>query len=158
MTVWLLGVLGTGVLGAVINHLTSGTRMHGVVRTACVYAFVLAVIFPVPMLIAGDFGALSCDYGDTEYDKEIADATDEAYFSLAAQALDAELAANGYDTESVVEGTVYAEKATVTRITVMLYGEFADSSAEIVRVGRIAADYFGTDISAVYVYVGKNKE
>ena len=151
MTVWLMSVLGTGILGAVINHLTAGTRMHGAVRTACVYAFVLAVIFPVPMIISGD-------YGDSAYDEDIADITDEAYFALAAEALDAELAAHGYDTSSVVEGTVYADKATVTRVVVTLYGEFADSSSEIVRVGALVSEYFGTDISAVYVYVGKDKE
>ena len=158
MTVWLMSVLGTGILGAVINHLTAGTRMHGAVRTACVYAFVLAVIFPVPMIISGNYDALSCDYGDSTYDEDIADVTDEAYFALAAEALDAELAAHGYDTSSVVEGTVYADKATVTRVVVTLYGEFADSSSEIVRVGALVSEYFGTDISAVYVYVGENKE
>ena len=153
MTAWILGVLGTGVRGAVIVRLTDGTRAHKAVRTACIYAFVLALIFPVPMLINGEWSALSCDFGETEYDDGIADVTDEAYFALVAEAVDAELDTCGYDTDSEVTGTVYSDSAAVSRVDVTLYGEFADSSSEIVRIKEIVSEYLETDISIVYVYV-----
>lgn len=158
ITAWILGVLGTGVAGAVVNRLAAGTRMHSVIKTACVYAFVLAVIFPVPLILSGDWELSSCGYDGTEYDENISAVTDEAYFALAAEALGEELAAEGYDVDVRIEGTVFSDSAKVEKVIVTLYGEFADSSSEVVRIKQLSAEYLETDISSVYVYVGKSEE
>ena len=153
MTAWILGVLGSGVLGAVVSHLTSGTRVHKAVKTACIYVFILAVIFPVPVLASGEWKALSCDFENVEYDEKIADVTDEAYFSLVSEALDGELSGSGYDTETVIQGTVYSSNAIIDSVTITVFGEYADSSAEILRIKDIAAEYLEIDLSLIYVYV-----
>ena len=158
MTAWILGVLGTGVIGAVVSGLTANTRVHKIVRTACVYAFVLAVIFPLPGLISGDWQALSCDGAENNgYDAGIVEVTDEAYFSLVSEALEEELKKSGYDTECLVTGTVFADKAEAESVTIKLYGEFSDSSSERVRVASLAAAYLETDVSLLSVYVGDDQ-
>ncbi len=154
MTAWILSILGTGVIGALIDHLTSGTKAHKAVKTACIYAFVLAVIFPVPMIISGNFESLSCNFdGDVVYDDQIADITDDAYFSLVSEALDTELKNNGYDTKSEAEGTIYSSIVTLTRVNIFLYGEFADSSSEILRIKKLASEYLDTSAELIYVYL-----
>lgn len=155
MAVWLLSVLGTGITGALVTHLTSKLRMHAIVRTACVYAFILSVVLPLPVMLSGEADAGSCGTAgfETEYDEGIADVTDAAYFSLVAEALDNELSASGYDTQSVIEGSVFGEKAVVEKITITVSGEFPDSSVVILRIKELAAEYLETDGAVIDVYV-----
>ncbi len=155
MTVWLLSVLGTGIIGMLVTHLTSKLRMHALVRTACVYVFILSVVLPLPVILSGetDFGSCGSGGFDTEYDEGIADVTDSAYFALVAEALDKHLEDAGYDTSSDIKGSVFGEKAVVEQVTVKVKGEFPDSSVVILRIKELASEYLETDRAVIDVYV-----
>lgn len=155
MTVWLLSVLGTGVVGALITHLTNKLRMHALIRTASIYAFILSIVLPLPVIVSGGIDMDSCRPSgfETEYDKGIADVTDAAYFSLVAEALDQELSKAGYDSQSTVVGSIFGEKATVEKVDIKIKGEFSDSSVIILRIKELAAEYLETDKAVIDVYV-----
>ena len=74
MTAWLLSVAGVGILGVLVSVLTNKTRLHKVVRTACTYAFLLVLVFPLPSLITS-VGSGSCGIFDEAptYDEEVLD-------------------------------------------------------------------------------------
>ena len=155
MTAWLLSVLGAGIIGALVTHLTSKLRMHSLIRTASVYVFILSIVLPLPVVLNGGFDSGSCGESgfDAEYDEGIADVTDAAYFSLVAEALDAELAEAGYDSHSTVTGSIFGDRATVERVDIKIKGEFPDSSTVILRIKEFASEYLETDKAVIDVYV-----
>ena len=158
MTAWILSVLGTGLLGVIFQHLTAKTRLHHVVRTACIYVFILVVILPLPAIFSGGIDMESCDIGGNgaDFDENVMETTDRAYFTLVEQALDKYLSDSGYETDSYIEGSVFSEKITVKKVTIEVIGEFSDSSVVTVSVREIAADYLEIEKSAISVYVGKS--
>ena len=107
---------------------------------------------PNPQVILGS-KSVKNDMTGVVYDDQIADITDDAYFSLVSEALDTELKNNGYDTKSEAEGTIYSSTVTLTRVNIFLYGEFADSSSEILRIKKLASEYLDTSAELIYVYL-----
>lgn len=157
MTAWLLSVAGAGILGVIISYLTSKTRLHSVIKTACTYVFLLVLVFPLPALIAGGTGdGSSCGIFDSEieYDDDILDTTNEAYFSIVSGRLKRTLKEDGYEVDVTVKGSIAGDKATVSEVLIVLHGEFADSSTAALKVGALAADYLLADISVVKVQIG----
>lgn len=159
MTVWLLSVAGTGILGVLIGHLTSKTRMHSVIKTACTYVFLLVLIFPIPTLITNGIDMSSCSIfgGDFSYNEDVFDKTSEAYFSIVKTEIERQAQERGYEIECEINGTLDEEKITVHEVIVILKGEFADSSAAILDVKAMIADYLEVEQSIVRVQVEQVK-
>lgn len=151
MTAWLLSVAGTGILGVLIGHLTSKTRMHTVIKTACTYVFLLVLIFPLPTLITNGMDMSSCSIFGTDfsYNEDVFDKTGGAYFSVVKVELERQAKERGYDIECEIKGRVDNEKVTVESVNVTLKGEFADSSAAALEVIAFVADCLEVDQSIV---------
>ena len=156
MTAWLLSVVGAGIIGVLVEQLTSRTRLHKVIKTACTYVFLLVLIFPLPSLVQNGVDMESCGISGSEitYDEDILDVTDGAYFSLVASALGSAIAAEGYDADCEVTGSASGDTVIVDGVTITLRGEFTDSSAAVLRVKSLAADYLGIEQPKVQVILG----
>ena len=118
--------------------------------------FLLVLIFPLPSLVQTGVDMESCGISGSEitYDEDILDVTDGAYFSLVASALGSAIAAEGYDADCVVTGSASGDTVIVDGVTITLRGEFTDSSAAVLRVKSLAADYLGIEQSKVQVILG----
>lgn len=153
MTAWLLSVAGVGILGVLIGHLTAKTRLHGVIKTACTYIFLLVLIFPLPTLISGGFDMTSCSIfdGDFSYNESVMDATEKSYFAVVGVEVDRTLKDAGYETKSEVRGRLTDSGGAVESVTVTLKGEQTDSAAAALAVKSLVAEYLEIDVGAVQV-------
>lgn len=155
MMVWLLSVAGTGILGVLIGHLTAKTRMHNVIKTACTYAFLLVLIFPIPSLISNGIDMSSCGISGTDfsYNDDVFEKTGSAYFSVVKVELERKVKEYGYEVECEIKGSLDDEKVRVDGVDVTLKGEFADSSAAILDVKAFIADCLEVEQSIVRVKI-----
>lgn len=157
MTAWLLSVAGVGILGVLVSVLTNKTRLHKVVRTACTYAFLLVLVFPLPSLITS-VGSGSCGIFDEAptYDEEVLDSVSSAYLEVVGDALDAALAEKGYVAESRLTGNATGAEVNVDSADVTLYGDFTDSASVILTVRGLVAEYLGIGTENVRVLIEQN--
>ncbi len=158
MTAWLLSVAGTGILGVLIGHLTSKTRMHSVIKTACTYVFLLVLIFPIPTFFAKGIDMTSCSIFNTDfsYNENVLDKTGSAYFAVVEAELNRKVKEIGYYARCSVKGRIDGEKIIAEGAEVTVFGEFADSSSVILEVRAFVAEYLGIDQGAVRVSIGQD--
>ncbi|MBQ7227934.1 MAG: hypothetical protein IJX05_06010 [Clostridia bacterium] len=154
MIAWLLSVAGVGILGVIVSHLTAGTRLKKTVKVACTYVFILAVIFPLPSLISDGVSGESCGGifdGEIEYNQDVLDVTDGAYFEIVATSLESVLSESGYVCDCKIKGTMSGEKARIENVTVNVKGEFADSVVAGSEIRKLVSEYLEISESEVKV-------
>lgn len=122
MTVWLLGILGVGIVDMLVVHFTEHTRIHKSIKTVCSIIFVFAIVYPLPGLVNGtlSFDSLSISF-DIELDEYIYDIISDSEIDAIEMALENALEYDGY----IVEVSLNAEivDGELCIYEVQLYGE-----------------------------------
>lgn len=145
MTVWLLSILGVGVLDVLVLHFTENTRLHKTIKTVCSVVFVFVIIYPLPGLISGslEFGGITFNYS-TEIDSNLTDIVYENQKILLENAIESALKDDGFTADVKIEAEFINGEITVTYVT-------AKCEKYNVEVINKISEYIG--ISKEYIYI-----
>lgn len=148
MTVWLLSILGVGVLDVLVLHFTENTRMYKTVKTVCSVVFVFVIIYPLPGLISGtfEFDGISFNYS-TEIDSNLTDIVYESEKKLMEKAVESALANEGFTVKITIDADFDGANMQIKSVRAKSEKYYAEIITKISEYLDIDKEYIYIDVT-----------